>query len=204
MSTKKNKEIKSALEKAKKLKKKEASAASFNAQGGTVNIHGPVNIQTSEHMVNNSNDDSQHGYGDHGQITVDIHGREHVDISALKQGRQVVSDRKVGDLVNVKNMTPKEYRNYKISFWDGVETREGAKNWEEFEWPQSSGEKNSDDRRSSHRRLNKSPYNGKSRRSKSRRQEDFYNVFIYYMMMFVTVCIILAWVAAIAMHGESR
>lgn len=71
------------------------------------------------------------------QHTIDLHGFEHFDDSATKQGRKKLAKRDFGEKVSMKHMTPKELKAYNEGRWDGIEMRKGAHNWKPYGWPQT-------------------------------------------------------------------
>lgn len=101
------------------------------------------------------------------------------DDSAERQGRERVSLRNHGDKVDLKHMTPKEYRNYTGGIWDGIERRDGIYNWTPYKFDPVSAKPV--ERRMEDRRKRKQPYKGKNKRiSSARRYSDKLEVGVYY------------------------
>lgn len=134
---------------------------SFNIQSGD---NSPVHVSV------NNQDHLNHDF----TKSYDRNGREHFDDSAVKQGRQATSLRKIGDKIDIKHMTPKEYKSFKFGLWDGVELRRDAYNWEAFKWNDETEVKTYVNRRIQHeRRRRKEATKGRiDRRSAVQRKSD--------------------------------
>lgn len=86
------------------------SVSHMAAEGSTVN--------TAHTIINNNHSSSDFRFDD----------------SALQQGRKALDRRNIGDVVDVKFMTYKEYQNYVSEIWDGVERRINRYNWTAWDW----------------------------------------------------------------------
>ena len=60
--------------------------------------------------------------------------RKYDNSLAIQQGREAIGDRKMGEKIDPKHMTPKEYYNFKLKVWDGIETREHKQNFTAWKW----------------------------------------------------------------------
>lgn len=123
------------------------------------------------------------------------------DDSALQQGRKIIEERKQGKKVEPENMTPKEYRNFKVGLWDGVERKVYRYDWTPFAWERLEPSKEpvrfvdkkpqKIERRQLERRMKPERIQFEERRTEKRRQQDKLDNITYYSCLAFSFAVLL-------------
>lgn len=142
--------------------------------------------------------------GGNSTVTAHFHGKEdRFDDSAKLQGREPIRERKYGEKIHPKHMTPKEYRNFEAGIWDGIETRKGLWDWTAWDWTTSkevapkSAKKTKptvERRQVPDRRTKMAGYNGKNKRKKPRREDEMRDLLAFHIcssIAFLTVFVLM-------------